>query len=206
MRNRQKLFLVFITCLTAISFSGCRAQSNQSFVPVGSPTPPAVSDPKPAPTRNPNYKDDRNRIAGRVVHISDGDTFILEDESRKRTTVRIHAIDAPELSQAYGRESREQLRALIANQQVEVRENNRDQFKRIVGAVFFNGRDMGLEMVRGGYVWHFKQYQKQQSVEDRKLYSDAEQTARNGRLGLWSENDPVQPQNYRRENETRGRR
>lgn len=204
MRDLLKLFLLLGVCFAAISIVGCRAGSNKVFVPVsGSPTPNAAGEPPQSQTYNRDLDDQRKRIAGRVVHISDGDTFILEDELRKRTTVRIHAIDAPELAQPFGRESREQLRALIMNQQVEVREQNRDQFKRIVGAVFFNGRDMGLEMVRGGYVWHFKQYQKQQSPEDRAAYASAEEAAKNSRLGLWNDRNPVAPQDYRRKYGTR---
>jgi endonuclease YncB( thermonuclease family) len=135
------------------------------------------------------------------VHISDGDTFIVEDENGERITVRIHAIDAPELAQTFGRESREQLRALIANQGVEVRRQKTDQYHRTVGTVFLDGKDIGLEMVGGGYAWHFKQYQKEQPADERKLYADAEAAARNSRLGLWRDGDPAPPWEYRRTHE-----
>ncbi len=147
-------------------------------------------------------------IRGTVVHISDGDTFIVEDENGKRTTIRIHAIDAPELSQDFGRESRENLRALIADQQVEVRTHDTDQFRRIVGTVFTGEenvapKDIGLAQVAGGFAWHFKQYQKEQPADERRAYSEAEETARNSRLGLWRGNNPLPPKDYRRTHDPR---
>ena len=137
-------------------------------------------------------------IKGTVVHISDGDTFIVEDEQGKRTTVRIHAIDAPELSQEFGKESREALRAMIANQQVEAREHNKDQYRRSVAQVFLNDKDIGLEQVASGNAWHFKQYEKEQPAEERQAYADAEKSARDSRLGIWRSGDPEAPQDYRR--------
>jgi endonuclease YncB( thermonuclease family) len=146
---------------------------------------------------------DPARLSGKVVHISDGDTFIIEDENGKRTTVRIHAIDAPELSQDFGRESRENLRALIADQQVEIRKHNTDQFQRIVGTVFTGQKDIGLAQVAGGFAWHFKQYQKEQPADEREAYAKAEETARSSRLGLWSGNNPLPPKDYRRGHDPR---
>ncbi len=146
---------------------------------------------------------DRARIVGKVVHISDGDTFIVESNSGERTTIRIHAIDAPELSQTFGKQSREQLRALIANQTVEVRKQKIDQYRRIVGTVFLDGKDIGLEMTGGGYVWHFKQYQKEQSPEEQRAYTAAENSARDSRLGLWRDGPATPPWDYRRSNQNR---
>lgn len=201
MFNHRRSFSIYILCLIAATFFGCKYETGQTDV---SATPsPTINTGNPG-SRYETYLEDK--VSFRVVHISDGDTIVVEDKDGKRTTVRMHAIDAPELSQSFGRESREQLRALIDNQRVEIREKNRDQFKRVVGQVFFEGKDVGLEMVRGGYVWHFKQYERQQSAGDRKMYNDAEQAARSSRLGLWRENNPTNPQNYRRQNGTRDQR
>lgn len=150
------------------------------------------------PKKSALPENDAARIVGKVVHISDGDTFIVESSNGERTSIRIHAIDAPELSQTFGKESREQLRALIANQTVEVRKHNIDQFRRIVGAVFLNGKDIGLEMTSGGYVWHFKQYQKEQSPEEQRAYAAAEDSAREAHIGLWRDGPATPPWDYRR--------
>ncbi len=46
--------------------------------------------------------------------------------------------------------------------------------------------------------WHYKKYQQEQSLEDQRLYADAENKARAERLGLWRENNPNPPWEYRR--------
>jgi endonuclease YncB( thermonuclease family) len=195
-----KKFILVSTLFAAVA--GCRYgppqdENNGSDAPQNSPAT------APSATRK---NADRNVIAGRVVHISDGDTFIIEKENGERVTVRIHAIDAPELSQEFGRESRENLRALIDNQQVEIRQQTTDQFRRTVGQVFSNGKDIGLEQVAGGFAWHFKQYAKQQPLDERKAYADAEESARNGRRGLWQNGQAENPQDYRRTQGTHGTR
>jgi endonuclease YncB( thermonuclease family) len=186
-------FLLFTGFVTVAG--GCR------FVEVSPGINNAYTAPKKrAPSNDPARIAD---IKGAVVHISDGDTFIVESAGGERTTIRIHAIDAPELSQDFGKESREQLRALIANQTVTVRKHNTDQYRRIVGSVFLNEKDIGLEMIGGGYAWHFKQYQKQQSAEEQKAYTAAENAARESRLGIWRDSNPTAPWDYRRLNQNR---
>jgi endonuclease YncB( thermonuclease family) len=192
---------VLVSILFAVA-AGCRYgppqdENSRNEAPQNSPVA------APSATRK---NADRNMIAGRVVHISDGDTFIVEKESGERMTVRIHAVDAPELSQEFGRESRENLRALIDNQLVEIRQQTTDQFHRVVGQVFLNGKDVGLEQVAGGFAWHFKQYAKEQPQDERKAYADAEEAARNGRGGLWQSGQAENPQDYRRTQGTHGTR
>lgn len=140
----------------------------------------------------------KGTIRGTVVHISDGDTFIVEAEGGERTTIRIHAIDAPELAQTFGKESREALRALIANQPVEIKQQKTDQYHRVVGSVFLNGKDIGLEMLNSGNVWYFRQYQKEQPAEEQQAYLAAEATALHQNLGLWRDAHPIPPWEYRR--------
>jgi hypothetical protein len=41
--------------------------------------------------------------------------------------------------------------------------------------------------------WHYKQYGNEQKAIDRKIYEQAEQKAREKRIGLWKDADPVPP-------------
>ena len=61
-----------------------------------------------------------------------------------------------------------------------------------------DGVDACLEQVKAGFAWHYKKYQHEQSLEDQQLYADAEIKAREGRLGLWHENNPNPPWEYGR--------
>lgn len=67
----------------------------------------------------------------------------------------------------------------------------------IIGKVIVDGADCNLEQIKSGLAWHYKQYQREQSTADRDLYAEAEQVARQGHVGLWSEGEPVTPWEFR---------
>ncbi len=120
------------------------------------------------------------------------------DANYKQHKIRLAGIDAPERRQAYGLASRKHLASIVAGKQVTVEYQKRDRYGRIVGKVLLDGIDVCLEQVKAGFAWHYKKYQHEQSAEDRELYADAENKARNERLGLWRENNPNPPWEFRR--------
>ncbi len=67
-----------------------------------------------------------------------------------------------------------------------------------MGKVLVDGIDVCLEQLKAGFAWHYKKYQHEQNLEDQRLYADAENHARDERLGLWRENNPNPPWEYRR--------
>jgi endonuclease YncB( thermonuclease family) len=46
--------------------------------------------------------------------------------------------------------------------------------------------------------WHYKQYESEQSKEDRAQYRQTEQDAKAGKVGLWNDKNPVPPWEFRR--------
>ncbi len=86
----------------------------------------------------------------------------------------------------------------MAGQTVTIEYQKRDRYGRIVGKVSLGGIDVCLELVKVGFAWHYKKYQQEQSPEDRRLYADAENKARDERPGLWRENNPIPPWVHRR--------
>ncbi len=137
-------------------------------------------------------------LTGKVVKITDGDTLYVLDANYKEHKIRLAGIDAPERKQAYGLASRKHLLSIVAGKQVTVEYQKRDRYGRIVGKVLIDGVDACLEQVKAGFAWHYKKYQREQSPEDQRLYADAENQAWDERLGLWRENNPNPPWEYRR--------
>ncbi len=137
-------------------------------------------------------------LTGKVVKITDGDTLYVLDANYEQHKIRLAGIDAPERKQAYGLASRKHLLSIVAGKQVTVEYQKRDRYRRIIGKVLVDGIDVCLEQVKAGLAWHYKKYQHEQSPEDQRLYADAEHKARNERLGLWRENNPNPPWEYRR--------
>jgi endonuclease YncB( thermonuclease family) len=97
-------------------------------------------------------------VTGRVVGISDGDTITVLDADRKQHKIRINGIDVPERGQAFGERSKQNLSALVFQKRVEARCHKRDRYGREVCAVFVSLRDVGLEQIRQGMAWHYKEY------------------------------------------------
>lgn len=138
-------------------------------------------------------------ISGVAVHVSDGDTLIVEDETGFKTIIRLAGIDAPESDQEYGDASRETLATLVRGKILRVESNKIDRYGRTVGKITANGKDICLEMIRRGFAWHFKRYEDEQSDTDRKLYSTAEIIAHRQGIGLWRDKNPKEPWIYRDE-------
>jgi len=136
-------------------------------------------------------------LTGKVVKITDGDTLYVLDANYEQHKIRLAGIDAPERKQAYGLASRKHLASIVASKQVTIEYQKRDRYGRIVGKVLLDGIDVCLEQVKAGLAWHCKKYQHEQSLEDQRLYADAEIRARDERLGLWRENNPNPPWEYR---------
>lgn len=135
---------------------------------------------------------------GRVVGVSDGDTLTVLDAVHEQHKIRLVGIDAPEKKQAFGTASKENLSILVFDKTVTVEWFKRDRYKRILGKVLSDGRDVNLEQIRAGYAWHFTRYQADQLPMDRQLYGKAQKECRIAGLGLWRDPMPVPPWDFRR--------
>lgn len=139
-----------------------------------------------------------NSIIGDVVSISDGDTLKVLDESKVQHKIRLSGIDAPEKRQAFGNRARQGLAESVMHQRVTVLWGKRDRYGRIIGKVQLDGRDINLTMISAGLAWHYKAYEMEQSPAEREAYAAAEETARQAKVGLWKDRDPVPPWEFRK--------
>lgn len=134
-----------------------------------------------------------------VVGVSDGDSITVQDADKQQHKIRLQGIDAPEKAQAYGQKSKESLSALVYKKNVQVIWAKQDRYGRTVGQVIVGGLDACLEQVKRGMAWHYKDYQGEQSSEDRVLYDRAETLAREKGLGIWQDTAPIEPWAFRRQ-------
>jgi len=137
-------------------------------------------------------------LEGLVVSVSDGDTLTVLDEEKVQHKVRLAGIDAPEKRQAFGARAQQALGAAVHRQSVSVVWQKKDRYGRIVGKVLVQGQDVGLSLVGSGLAWHYKAYEREQSASDRGAYAQAEVIARSRRLGLWRDDDPMPPWDFRK--------
>lgn len=132
-----------------------------------------------------------------VLKVYDGDTVVVRDSRGRNITIRLEGIDAPERYQPFATKSRDALRQRLLRKTVTIVPRDVDRYERIVGIVLVGGADAGLEQLRSGLAWHFRQFEARQEYRNRIAYSAAERDARLARLGLWSQKNPVPPWRYR---------
>jgi len=134
----------------------------------------------------------------------DGDTFTCVPESgEKAFIVRVASIDAPETGQAYWRAARARLRELAAPGST-VACYKLDRFQREVCRLkTTDGRDAANVMLSEGLAWYPEDFSGEDEVSDRARYRRLEVEAREAKLGLWSQRDPMPPKECRQRRKTR---
>jgi len=137
-------------------------------------------------------------LLGKVIHVQDGDSITVLDDTRTQHKIRLGGIDAPERRQAFGNVSKERLAEQVAGQSVAVEWDKVDRYGRKVGKVLLNGLDSNLVQIKRGLAWHYKQYEREQPPADRQSYAAAEAEARAAKLGLWRDAAPLPPWEFRR--------
>jgi endonuclease YncB( thermonuclease family) len=133
------------------------------------------------------------RMEGTVTLVHDGDTITVNGQS-----IRLNSIDAPELKQAWGIQSRDQLEALVLNQHVMVTYAKQDLYERVLGTVFKpDCTNISLKQVSSGAAWYYEAYQCDIEIRLRTAYASAQVSARAASRGLWDAPDVVAPWFYR---------
>ncbi len=131
-------------------------------------------------------------IQGEVVAIADGDTLTVLDAAKTQHKIRLEGIDTPESNQAFGSVARKSLADKVFRESVHVEWREKDRYGRTLGHVFLGNRWINKELVAEGMAWHYKEYNK-----DRGL-AEAETQAKQKRVGLWADAEPIPPWEYRR--------
>jgi len=133
-----------------------------------------------------------------VKRVFDGDSFLVILAEGGWREVRLAGIDAPERGQPYADASRANLRRLIEHRRVHVVTDKRDRHGRLVGTVTREELDVALAQLRAGLAWHDRRRRAESDPMLARAYADAESEARVARRGLWRQNDPMPPWEWRR--------
>lgn len=127
-----------------------------------------------------------------VTNVYDGDTVELKNSSGK-FKLRLANIDAPERNQAYGKKSRRALTKLCKGNKIVVTAQfvGIDKYNRHLGNLHCNQTDVALYLVEHGLAWHNAKYSNDLKTQN------AEQLARQKRIGLWKSKKPIPPWAWR---------
>lgn len=131
-------------------------------------------------------------ITGKVISVTDGDTVKILDSNNETYKIRLNDIDAPEKKQAYGTKSKENLANYIAGKTVKVEYDKLDKYKRILGTIYFEDKNINEHQIKDGYAWVYRKYSKNNE------YINLERISKNEKKGLWKDENPIEPWEYRK--------
>ncbi len=127
-----------------------------------------------------------------VIAVTDGDTIKVL-VNKEEIKVRLSDIDCPERKQPFGTKAKQFTSSLVFGKKVIVKEVGKDRWGRLIGEVILpDGKILNRELVRFGYAWWYKDYSKDES------YGRLEAEAREAKLGLWADKNPIPPWEFRR--------
>lgn len=147
-------------------------------------------------------------VTGTVTKVSDGDSIQITTPEQTMLKVRLYGIDAPETpkinhrtgqvnkpGQPHGEESWKALENKITGKQVKLDIHDIDKYRRMVGMIWLDGRNINLEMVNEGYAEAFVEYLK---PPYRAQFLDVEQGANSAGRGIWSLPEYERPRDFRK--------
>jgi endonuclease YncB( thermonuclease family) len=131
-------------------------------------------------------------ISGIVTEVHDGDSLTLVTWNATYR-IRLVDIDAPEMSQAYGKDARSSLFHMCALRKSTADASDEDRYGRMLATVRCGGINANVEQVRRGWAWVFERY----AAKDSPLYLIQAEAQRMKR-GLWAGDAPIPPWEWRR--------
>ena len=105
-------------------------------------------------------------------------------------------IDTPEYNQPYSDMARQFTMETIHWKTVSVEKKDIDRYGRIVALVTSEGKLVNRELVRAGLAWFYPRYCLEQPLCGE--LDSLEKQARQGHLGLWQDDAPVSPWEWKR--------
>lgn len=127
-----------------------------------------------------------------IVAVGDGDSLTARCSAQAVQRVRLAAVDAPELRQAYGAQARQHLAGLCLRQRARLLPQGHDKYGRLLAQVQCQGRDAASAQVTAGLAWvHPSQAQAHPAL------ARAAVRARQAKVGLWAQKRPLAPWKYR---------
>ncbi len=142
-------------------------------------------------TQNLRLKD--TTLLGKVVAITDGDTFKLLTQDSTLYRIRVANIDCPERKQPFSTKAKQFTSDAIFSKAVNVEIINTDRYGRLIGVVYYNDSlVLNHEIIKNGFAWHYVKYSKDTELQE------IEDLAKVNKVGLWSDPHAIPPWEWRK--------
>jgi len=131
-------------------------------------------------------------IPGKVVAITDGDTFKLITKDSTLIKVRVANIDCPERKQPFSTKAKQFTSEAVFGKNVKLEYLKKDRYGRFICNVIYNDSlNLSHELIKQGLAWHYVKYSNDntlQSIEDE---------AKRNKIGLWKDPNAIPPWKWR---------
>lgn len=128
----------------------------------------------------------------KCIHIADGDTITVLDNTNTQIKVRLHGIDCPESHQDYGNVAKEFTAKFCKGKSVTIVHTDDDRYGRMVGLVIVGKDTLNTELLKAGLAWHYNRY------DSNPVWQHYQDGARENKKGLWAQPEPVEPWEWRK--------
>lgn len=186
-----------IILIGALGWHGCQALKTKPVSLLVGNNKATIEVPNGNPGIDPSANLPEYEVVPNSVH--DGDTLRVRSADGAVLKIRFACIDAPELKQPLGEESRNHLRSLISrgNDKVRLQPITVDRYGRTVAQLWNNNGLLQSQMTIAGMAYGYEQYKK-----DCPNWSSIKSTqiqAQQSQIGVWKlPNGGEKPWDYRK--------
>ena len=134
-------------------------------------------------------------FVGVVTKVIDGDSVVIRHENILKK-IRLSYIDAPEVSQDHGEDSKLFLKNIVLDKTVLVDTKRKDKYGRHLSDLYIHSNIESIyvnaKMIKSGNAWVYKRYRSNTYL------INLENHARSNKIGIWKKDNPMEPWVYRK--------
>lgn len=133
-------------------------------------------------------------LSGKVVAIKDGDTVVVLDSLNNQTTLRLAEVDCPEKNQPFGTKAKQFTSDQIYFKTIKYVVTDTDRYGRSIAMIYYgtDNKYLSAEIIKAGMGWHYKKYSTSKEL------ATFQENAKQNKIGLWIDNDPIEPSVWRK--------
>ena len=132
---------------------------------------------------------------GVVTKVIDGDSVVIRHGNTSKK-IRLSYIDAPEVSQDHGEDSKFFLKNIVLDKTVLVDTKRKDKYGRHLSDLYIHSNIESIyvnaKMIKSGNAWVYKRYRSNTYL------INLENHARSNKIGIWKNDNPMEPWVYRK--------
>jgi micrococcal nuclease len=133
-------------------------------------------------------------LKAKVIGIKDGDTVVVLDSLNNQITLRLAEVDCPEKRQPFGTKAKHFTSDQIYLKTIKYVVTDTDRYGRNIAMIYYDtdNKYISAEIIKAGMGWHYKRYSTSKEL------ALLEENAKKDKIGLWVDNNPIEPSEWRR--------